>query len=170
MKLIFPIAILTAIIVGVLGWIVKSTLKRLVGDKKNISSLEIELTENSRMLKEAQEQIKELEKEIASLKTPQIPQEDYPLENKYWQILEMIQNIDYASHLIDPPLGQSLRQLTSQTLELYGYEFADFSDTAKKHYICEYQPIKDIKVTKKAIIRKGGRTALEGKAFIPENR
>ena len=171
MTLIFPLAIPAAIILGMVAfvWIAISTLKKLKSDSETIKSLRTELGKSSKALEKAYAQIKDMQREIDSLKTPKIPQEDYPLETKYWQLLEMIQNIDYASHLIDTPVGKSLRQLTEQTLELYGYEFVDFSDATKNHYICEYQPITEIKVTSRAIRRKGGKTALEGKVFIPEN-
>lgn len=171
MTLIFPLAIPAAIILGMLAfvWIAISTLKKIKSDTETIKHLRKELVKSSKALEKASEQITDLKKEIDSLKTPKIPQEDYPLEKKYWQLLEMIQNIDYASQLIDTPVGQSLRQLTEQTLKLYGYEFVDFSEATKIHYIYEYQPIKEIKVTSRAIIRKGGKTALEGKVFIPEN-
>lgn len=171
MTLIFPLALPAAIILGMIAfaWIAISTLKKIKSDTETIKFLRAELVKSSKALEKANGQITDLKKEINSLKTPKILQEDYPLEKKYWQLLEMIQNIDYASQLINTPVGQSLRQLTEQTLELYGYEFVDFSDAARNHYICEYQPIKEVKVTSRAIRRKGGKTALEGKAFIPEN-
>ena len=74
MTLIFPLAIPAAIILGMVAfvWIAISTLKKLKSDSGTIKSLRTELGKSSKALEKAYAQIKDMQREIDSLKAANI--------------------------------------------------------------------------------------------------
>ena len=165
--LLLPFAFFLIPICGaVVCWIIISTNKKTMKYQNTITSLQKQLTKCQDDLEKAKSDNLKLKAELEAAKA--VVPEEQSLDKKYWQVLEMIQHIDFAANIVDPNIGQSIKLLLNQTLELYGYEFVDYSDQTKDYYFREQQPINEVKVTCRGLKKKDGSVALEGKVFIPE--
>lgn len=139
--------------------------------KSEISSLKRENLALTKQIEYLQQTLYEKNNEIELLNRQiRSIQNEYSLENKYKDILILLQNLDICIEDISKDNADFIKvtkKEISGVLSLYGYVFKEYREEDARYYDCEFYEIDSPQLVRRAIVNKNGELIVTGKIYIP---